>query len=37
MCVPWRMLFADAIVLCSNRREKVETKVEKWSRAMKTG
>ena len=31
---PWRMLFADNVVLCSTRREHVERKLEEWRRAM---
>ena len=31
---PWRMFYADYIVLCGTRREVVEKKLEEWRRAM---
>ena len=31
---PLCMLFADRIVLCSTRRDKVENKLDEWRRAM---
>ena len=27
---PWTMMFADDIVICSENREQVEEKIEKW-------
>ena len=33
---PWTMMFADDIVICSETRQEVETKLERWSYALES-